>query len=304
MVPQIWTLLTSSFIESDPPELIISVVGVLFTARILESSWGTLPLLQYIAIVAVASGCMLFIASLALYLAAPSLNSQLLYADMAGFHGVLGALLVGIKQALPDKEAKLLSFVKIPSKVRIAVHFASHISLLQYLPGLYLLVCVALGLVLGRVLEVAALVLFAQYAGWWYLRFLQPRQDGSRGDASEEFRFATFFPPVVHAPIDTFAAACSRVLRVFPSARAAPAALPVSTPLGIGGAGLEASRRRYDGGVVPCAQHVLYLAAATHMMMTLPHLSFPFPFLFSFSFLFLSSHHHRLVRVNNNNTCQ
>lgn len=127
--------------------------------------------------------------------------------------------------------------------LRVALH---HKCAPQYLPGLYLVASVALGVVLGRVVEVAALVLFAQYAGWWYLRFLQPHQDGSRGDGSEEFRFATFFPPAVHAPIDTFAAACSRVLRVVPISRApAPTPLPVSTPLGIGGAGLDASRRRY-----------------------------------------------------------
>lgn len=102
---------------NPPVQLVLSVVGVLFTARILESAWGTIELLQYIAIVAFSSGCALFVTCLALYLAAPALNSKLLYADLAGFHGVLGALLVGIKQALPDKEAKLFSFVRIPSKV-------------------------------------------------------------------------------------------------------------------------------------------------------------------------------------------
>lgn len=94
-------------------------MGVLFTARVLEPAWGAVELIKYIAIVAAISGCGVFITCLALYLAAPTMHAKLLYADLSGFHGVLGALLVGIKQALPDKEAKLFSSVRIPSKVCI-----------------------------------------------------------------------------------------------------------------------------------------------------------------------------------------
>lgn len=39
------------------------------------------------------------------------------YAQFSGFHGLLGALLVAVKQIMPDHELKLLGFLQLKTKV-------------------------------------------------------------------------------------------------------------------------------------------------------------------------------------------
>ncbi len=43
------------------------------------------------------------------------------YAQFSGFHGLLGALLVAVKQIMPDHELKLLGFLQLKTKVGTSI---------------------------------------------------------------------------------------------------------------------------------------------------------------------------------------
>ena len=70
-----------------------------------------------------------------------------------------------------------------------------------------------------------------------------------RGDPSDEFRFATFFPAALHPIIDTVAGLCSQVFRV--GLQQAAVRAESGSSMGLSGAPLpgsdnaEAARRRY-----------------------------------------------------------
>lgn len=231
VVPHIWTLLSCSFLETNLAQLLFCVIGVLFSGKVLEPTWGSREFLKFVLLVAFMTGTLTFCVLMVIYVAQMA-NPTALYLHISGFHGVIGGLLVGIKQALPDREARIFSVVRIPGK---------------YLPSIYVLAGAALGLVMREVYEVALFILFGTYFAWWYLRFFQGRSDG-RGDGSPEFRFATFFPSFMHGYVDAFAAACSRLFRVFPDVRAPAAGQPLRPPLP--STGIDASRRRERGARV------------------------------------------------------
>jgi hypothetical protein len=49
---------------------------------------------------------------------APLLLLFLRYAEFTGFHGIIGALLVSVKQIMPDHEVKLFGAIQLKARVR------------------------------------------------------------------------------------------------------------------------------------------------------------------------------------------
>ncbi len=116
----------------------------------------------------------------------------------------------------------------------------------QLLPSLFVVCAGLAGVVLGSALSTVPFVCFGTYLSWVYLRFLQPNpeldvrcvsplacrslavarvriglcQDAltwqrsrHRGDAlNDDFRFATFFPEVLHPAIDKLAAVLGKLI--------------------------------------------------------------------------------------------
>lgn len=234
-----WTLVTSSLFETNLFQLLFCVVGLLFTAKVLEPIWGSKEFVRFVAVVSLCAGFCTFAVVMAVYLI--TAHQSTLYLKLSGFHGVVGGLLVGIKQALPDREARIFSIIRIPGK---------------YLPSLYVLAGLLVGSFLGELFEIGLFAAMGTYWAWWYLRFFQPRPDG-RGDGLPDFRFASFFPGVLHRPIDAFATACSRITRIFPDTRggasmtaAAAAAAATAAASKTPAAPADASRRRERGARV------------------------------------------------------
>lgn len=118
------------------------------------------------------------------------------------FHGLYGftcACSVAIKQAHPDRPfAPILPFLRYKvsggEKPFPLCYIIVCISMLQDIPILLLfLSCV---LTLLGILSLSYSIMSSTYvmASWVYLRFYQIRADGSRGDMSDNFSFASFFP--------------------------------------------------------------------------------------------------------------
>lgn len=163
---------------------------------------------------------------------------DVLYAPICGFQGGLAALLVAIKQAVPDSEVTLASAVRFKARDAAA---------------LYLAVVLIFGALFGSFLALVPFAWGAAYVGWLYLRFFAYRADSFlRGDASPEFRFASFFPAAAQPVVDRAAAACARVTRIaeLTGTDAAAAAQSSAILLGRGAPSQdasEASRRRERG---------------------------------------------------------
>ena len=117
-----------------------------------------------------------------------------LFAKFSGFHGVLAALTVALRQQLPEER------VPLPAPLGALLKMRN-----KHLPGAYCVATAALSIASGAKHHHVGLWLFAAYgayAGWVYLRYYQVRVvdtsaggggvdvEAVRGDDREEFEFA------------------------------------------------------------------------------------------------------------------
>lgn len=196
------TLLTCAFAGDLLPSLVYAAAAA-FLVRIIEPLHGARELIKYLAatiiltsfatVICVTIG---YYASLTHAKAEGDHTGDVLFRPLGGFEAGAAALLVALKQLIPDNEVALFGG---------ALRFRA-----KHLPGLYVAGASTVSLVLGGATRVIPFTLFGSYFAWTYLRFLQTR-NGVRGDLSDEFRLASFFPQLLHPPIDRLAAACTRL---------------------------------------------------------------------------------------------
>lgn len=234
-IPCVWNVFTAGLIETDIFRLLLSIVGVLVLAKVVEPVWGSKGFLLFAAVVNFWTGFCTFVLLYLLYTV--DRTGDLLYTEICGFQGVFAGLLVGLKQIMPENDVTLVGYVKFRAK---------------HLPAIFIALTVTGALVLGTVLKTVPFVLFGTYASWFYLRFFQSKPETSlQGDPSDEFRFATFFPGALHPVIDRIAGLCSQVFRV--GLQQAPARAESGNSYVLNGAPLpgsdnaEAARRRERG---------------------------------------------------------
>lgn len=88
------------------------------------------------------------------------------------------------------------------------------------------------------------------YLGWVYLRFfqLQPDSGGLHGDASDDFKFSSFFPDFMATPIDWVAGVLGVITRLRHAHGAEGRAHHLAgMPSALGSDSADASRRRCVG---------------------------------------------------------
>jgi membrane associated rhomboid family serine protease len=208
-VPCVWNVVTSGFYEMNAISFAVDVLGVLYLGRLLEPIWGTAEFVRFVVVAQCAVGVSAFVTMYALYVCTRS--QYFLFAQFGGFHGVLVALTVALRQQLPEER------VPLPPPVGAALRLRN-----KHLPGAYLVAAGALSVANGAKHHHIGLWLFAAYgalAGWCYLRYfqrVQRRKEGGAGaedagevaygDDREEFEFAAQFPdacaPAVRAVTD------------------------------------------------------------------------------------------------------
>lgn len=238
-IPCVWNVFTAGLVETSILQAVFSAVGILMLARIIEPIWGSKEFLKFLGIVNLGSG----LTALAVLYVCFVINSfkegagKVLYMEVSGFHGVLAGCLVAVKQLIPDTEVTLLRVIRFHAK---------------YLPGIFLLIAVVGSVATHSVLATLPLVVPSMLVSWLYLRYLQVKPGlNLRGDPSDEFRFATFFPQALHPAVDNLVRPLARILRLQPAedgeGRAAFGANPAPLP---GSDNLEAARRRERGAKV------------------------------------------------------
>jgi len=103
-----------------------------------------------------------------------------LFAQFGGFHGVLVALTVALRQQLPEER------VPLPPPLGAALRLRN-----KHLPGAYLVAAGVWSVANGAKHHHIGLWLFAAYgalAGWCYLRYFQRVRRSRRGDAANRAR--------------------------------------------------------------------------------------------------------------------
>lgn len=219
-----WTLLTATFVEQNIFTVLLNGATIFYGGKYLERAWGSREFGKFILIVTLASN----VACVPLYLLWPVITRHplegygfffssdsscstasctapvadaLLSASsyrtiqICGGVAIQGSFLVAFKQLVPEHTVTIFKGL-VKTRVK---HF----------PALFLLLNTISGVIFGT--DVAAVLAWlGLLTSWTYLRFYKRQPDltgtstdglGIKGDASETFAFACFFPDVMQPPI-------------------------------------------------------------------------------------------------------
>ncbi|KAI9034350.1 rhomboid family protein [Hyaloraphidium curvatum] len=229
-----WTFLTAGLHESNILTLLTNVVCLLFGGRYLEVAWGSRHFLIFALLVTVSTSLLTCITMLAEY-SVTRAPEYIYETEAIGLVGLLSGFLVAFKQLVPEHR---LSFFRDFFSIRV-----------KYLPSIFLLVYAVL--FFARVFHVPFLMaLYGTIASWIYIRFYKV-QDGIRGDRSETFSFASFWPDALHPFIMPLSNSCFnlmvtlRICAPLTGAGRGAYELPISRTGASGaGDGPDAERRR------------------------------------------------------------
>lgn len=200
-VPQLsliypWTLLTTTFVESNVFTLAISTLTVYHGGRYLERAWSSAELAKFIVVVSLIPNLLSFATFVLLFILTG--NEGWTLTVIAGTTPIQIALLVAFSQLVPAHTVTLFRGILSLRVPRFPLLYISIVTVLAMTP-----------------LFSSATFFMAIYgflASWTYLRFYKrvfPDLDSSqpsslRGDASETFAFAEFFPGPLKPTVASF----------------------------------------------------------------------------------------------------
>ncbi|KAF7511991.1 hypothetical protein GJ744_002704 [Endocarpon pusillum] len=188
-----WTLLTTTFVERSIFSLLINGATILFGGRYLERAWGSKEFLKVVLVAAIVPNTMAVLISIMWEFI--SGNPTRPWTPVSGGVTLQAAFLVAFKQLVPEHTVAIFKGLV---KMRV-----------KHFPAVFLLINTLSGLLLGT--DTAAILAWVGLiTAWTYLRFYKRQPDlsgsttggqSSKGDASETFAFAAFFPDKVQPPI-------------------------------------------------------------------------------------------------------
>mmetsp|Transcript_44155 Transcript_44155/g.107912 ORF Transcript_44155/g.107912 Transcript_44155/m.107912 type:complete len:381 (-) Transcript_44155:179-1321(-) len=173
----VWNVFTAGFFNDNIAMTLAVSLSLIVMGRYLVSSWGSREFISYVVFTNFTVGCGIFVAQIFYYMT--SFSYSYLEQPVSGGMGILSALMITIKQRLPDEP------------IMVAGNQVGSLTA-KDLPGILIILSAFLSLV--NVLKVFTHCLCGCYFGWVYLRFLQRGLDGLRGDMSTHMAFVSFFP--------------------------------------------------------------------------------------------------------------
>ncbi|KAJ1653058.1 hypothetical protein IWQ61_006739 [Dispira simplex] len=190
-----WTLVLTAWIETDWLVLLIHLGCLALMGSSVERWFQWFEYLKFVWVVNIVAPVAVFFIYVCTF--AASRNIGYLYnVSIHGLPALISGLTVALKQTIP--EHKVVLYHRLGS-FRI-----------KYLPLLYILSMGTVSLVLNAYAS-CWLLIAGVVSAWFYLRFFK-YYNGIRGDLSEAFSFATFFPDTVQPPV---AFVCNRIFNVF-----------------------------------------------------------------------------------------
>ncbi|KKZ67131.1 hypothetical protein EMCG_07190 [[Emmonsia] crescens] len=188
-----WTLVTATFVEHNIFTVVITGATVFYGGKYLERAWGSREFAKFILVVALVPNIVMVF----LYILWSNIvsDSAIAFKGISGGISIQAAFLVAFKQLVPEHTVTILKGIV---KMRV-----------KHFPALFLLLNAIGGIILGT--DVALnLSWLGLLSSWTYLRFYKRQPDlsgtstnglGIKGDASETFAFANFFPDAIQPPI-------------------------------------------------------------------------------------------------------
>jgi membrane associated rhomboid family serine protease len=179
---RVWTLATFAFYHENVLELGATLALFAAVGWYVEPVWGAPEVLRFVAIVVLTSGLATCVAAYVLHTVTPhwlaSFHEQILFdAPIHGASPVLAAFAVVGKQMFPEHTVN--EFLALRLKTMPALLGSVYIT----------------GALLGFHVMRLAPTLSGLVVAWVYLRFVQVSPStGLKGDASDHFSFASFFP--------------------------------------------------------------------------------------------------------------
>ncbi|XP_043476362.1 transmembrane protein 115 [Leptopilina heterotoma] len=212
----IWTAFTFCFLEIHFWEVCVDIVTVGLCGKLIEPLWGAMEMMTFFAVVNFGVAVLSTLFYLFLYMLTS--NTDLLFdIHIHGLTGYIGGVSVAVKQIMPDH---------IIIKTPIGKIMNRNIPLMVYIVSLLMWV---LGLLEGTH---PTMFLSGLFISWTYLRFYQRHNNGTRGDMTDNFTFASFFPNVLQPPIAVVSntihsffvriGLCRKVVRRFDMSNAPP----------------------------------------------------------------------------------
>ena len=184
------SVLTYPFIELYFYQVVIDILVVSLSTTLIDPLWGKKELLVFFLSINVAVGILSVIHYIVIY--AVKGDAVYLYGvKIYGLTGYCAAVCVSIKQLLPDSVIVATAWGKVKNNNMPLASLT--VAFLLYL----------LNLTSG----VSVITFFyGSITSWIYLRFIQYHPtNGTRGDLSESFAFATFFPNVLRPLVSLIA---------------------------------------------------------------------------------------------------
>ncbi|KAG9064090.1 hypothetical protein KI688_003270 [Linnemannia hyalina] len=174
---------TLSILDICHSVFVFNTATLLGCGKYLERAWGSREFFKFLAVTSV--GTMLGIYFTCLFEYIVRGNEDLLYGTQAyGLTAVLAGFLVGFKQLVPEHLVTLWGAFSIRVKT---------------LPMLFAVFMIIQSL-LTRSQTQLLMAIYGLLISWVYSRFFKT-QDGVRGDRSETFAFASFFPEAAQPPV-------------------------------------------------------------------------------------------------------
>ncbi|PGH10233.1 hypothetical protein AJ79_05488 [Helicocarpus griseus UAMH5409] len=188
-----WTLLTATCVERNIFTVIITGATVLYGGKYLERAWGSREFAKFILVASLVPNFVMVFLYIAWSYVVSDTNVSA--KGISGGISIQAAFLVAFKQLVPEHTVTILKGLV---KMRV-----------KHFPALFLLLNTIGGFILGT--DVALnLSWLGLLSSWTYLRFYKRQPDlsgtstnglGIKGDASETFAFANFFPDAAQPAI-------------------------------------------------------------------------------------------------------
>ncbi|KAI9849025.1 MAG: hypothetical protein M1837_005916 [Sclerophora amabilis] len=198
-----WVLFTATLVEQNVFTLIITAGTIFYGGRYLERAWSSVEFAKFLLVTMLIPNVLAFATYVVWF--AVSGNPVRLYTAICGGVALQAGFLVAFKQLVPEH---LVTILKGIIKIRV-----------KHFPAIFLLLNILSGFILGTDTG-AILAIIGFLSSWTYLRFFKisfpdlttDQPTSLRGDASETFAFAYFFPEPIHGPIAAAADAIYNVL--------------------------------------------------------------------------------------------
>ncbi|KAL9593361.1 MAG: hypothetical protein Q9179_005925 [Wetmoreana sp. 5 TL-2023] len=202
-----WVYFTATYSEQNIVTICIAGATILYGGKYLERAWGSMEFGKFILLLTLLPN---FVASLIyVFLFAISRNESLALVVIQGSIALQAAFLVAFKQLVPEHTVTIL---KGAIKIRV-----------KHFPSIFLAANTLSGIILGT--DTALVLAWVGFmTSWTYLRFYKIQPDllnastGSsqlRGDASETFAFAYFWPDAIQPPVAVIADSIYNTLVTF-----------------------------------------------------------------------------------------